>query len=137
MSAANKALVRRIFDEVWNQGNLQVLDEVLDPNYKGEYPSGPTMTSAEQLKRYIAATRAAFPDLRWAVEDLIAEGDKVVARWTNRGTHQGEWRGIAATGKPVTMSGVSIFRIVNGKIRERWGNTDALGVMRQLGTIPQ
>lgn len=137
MSEANKALIRRLFEEVWNQKNLALLDEMLVPDYVGDYPCGPTITRAEQLQQLIIATRAAFPDIHWRVDDLIAEGDRVVARWRTHGTHRGDWRGIPATQQPVTMRGMSIFRIVDAKIREGWGSADTLGAMRQMSIFPE
>jgi steroid delta-isomerase-like uncharacterized protein len=80
--------------------------------------------------------RAAFPDTRMTIEDEIAEGDKVVIRWTIRGTHKGEYMGIAPTGKEVTVTGISVYRIERGKIVEDWSNNDMLGMLQQLGAIP-
>lgn len=85
----------------------------------------------------VALFRAAFPDQWWQIEDLIAEGDRVVARTTMTGTHRGDFFGIPATGRAVTLSGVHIMRIADGRIAEHWGNNDDLGLMRQLGAIPE
>ncbi len=136
MSEENKAIVRRDFEEVWNQGNLVVADEIFDANYVAhglgvELPPGP-----EGFKQFVSVYRSAFPDLHFTIEDQIAEGDRVVVRWTTRGTHKGELMGIPATGKPVVVTGIDIFHISSGKVVESWTNWDALGMMQQLGVIP-
>ena len=128
----NKALVRRWFEEVVNKGNLDVLDEICAPTYveAGDVvgPEGP--------KQYFTEIRTASPDFHITVEDMIAEGDKVAVRWTFRGTHKGEYMGIAPTGKQVTVTGITIWCIADGKFVESWENKDDLGLMQQLGVIP-
>src|SRR5918992_4769217 len=116
MSASdNKAIVRRYFEEGLNQKNRAVLDELL---------------ADENLRRLVTSTQAnPFPDLHRTVEDLIAEGDKVVARQTNRGTHLGDYMGVPATGKRVTFTAIAILRIADGKIVEHWINRDDLGIL--------
>lgn len=132
----NKALDRRGFEEVWNQGNLAVIDELSAENVVTHNPPGPPMQGTEAFKQFIQMYRSAFPDTQMTVEDQIAEGDKVVTRWTARGTHQGELMGIPATGKQVTVTGISVSRWANGKTVESWSNFDTLGMLQQLGVVP-
>lgn len=124
---ANKTLVRRLIEEVWNTGNYDQLDELAAPVF------------AESTKRLNQMTRTTFPDCVDTIDDLIAEGDKVVVRWTARGTHLGEWLApwgsIPPTGKPVTFSAIHIFRIADGKIAERWAEVDVLGMLQQIDAL--
>jgi steroid delta-isomerase-like uncharacterized protein len=138
MSEGNKNVVRRLFEEVWNKGNLQVTDELFTPNYHHHDASTPDVgRGPESEKKRATLYRAAFPDLRLTIEDLIAEGETVMARWSCRGTHKGDLSGIAPTGKQINISGVSIARFANGKMAEGWVNWDALGMMQQLGVVPE
>lgn len=131
----NKAIGRRVFEEIWSQGKLELADELLDADFVGH--AGPDETRGlEGVKRFMSNFRSAFPDLQVTIEDQIAEGNKVVTRWTARGTHEGEFRGIASTGKQVVITGITIQRIAGGKIVEGWGNWEALGMMQQLGVVP-
>ncbi len=133
----NKALVRRYAEEVVNRRNLDLLDEIFAPDFV-QYGADPDQVSGvEDLKQFFAMLTSGFPDFQATIEDLLAEGAKVVLRFTFRGTHQGEFMGIAPTGKQVTMAGIDIFRIADGKIVELWGQEDVLGVMQQLGDIPE
>ncbi len=119
----NKAIVRRLWEEVWNQNDLAVCDEIFDADY------------AEHEKSFVPRLRAAFPDLHFAVEDMIAEGDKVVSRYIITGTHQGEFMGIPATGKRVAIKTIWIHRLAGNRIVEGrdWGAWDAFGMLRQMG----
>ena len=138
MSDGNKNVVRRLFEEVWNKGNLQVTDELFTPNYAHHDSSTPDLgRGPESEKKRATLYRTAFPDLRLTVEDIIAEGETVMARWSCRGTHKGDLSGIAPTGKQFTISGVSIARLANGKLAEGWVNWDAQGLMQQLGIVPE
>lgn len=128
---ANKAIARRLFEEFWDRKNLDVADELLAANYIGSSP-GPA-----GFKRSASADFSAFPDLRVSIEDQIAEGDKVVVRWTAYGTHKGSLFGIPATNKPVTLKGISIYRFIDEKIVEQWTNIDSIGMLRQLEILPQ
>ncbi len=130
-----KAIVRRVY-EAFSSGNLDALDELLDPNFVDHNPIPGQAPGAEGVKQTIAMFRSGFPDLRATVEDLIAEGHTVASRVTYRGTHQGEFMGMPATGKQVTISWMDIMRIAGGRITERWGNGDELGMLQQLGAIP-
>jgi steroid delta-isomerase-like uncharacterized protein len=134
VTEANKALTRRFYEEGWNQGNLAVFDELLASNHVLHDPGFPEpIHGLEGFKQYYASYRTAFPGNQLTVEDYIAEGDTVVSRWTGRGTHKGDLMGIAPTGKQVTVTGISIQRIANGKIVEEWSNYDMLGMLQQLG----
>jgi steroid delta-isomerase-like uncharacterized protein len=138
MSDSNKNAVRRLFEEVWNKGNQQVADELFAYTYIHHDPSTPDHgRGAESEKKRVTQYRNAFPDIRLTIEDLIAEGEKVTARWSCHGTHKGELNGIAPTGRQVTMSGVSIARFEKNKMVEGWVNWDALGLMQQLGVVPE
>lgn len=133
----NKAVPRRVYEEVLNDKNLDLVDELFAPGYVNHDPTSPEeMRGTESLKQFFGAYLAAFPDLRFVVEDQVAEGDKVASRWTSRGTNQGELMGAPPTGKRVEFTGVTISRISEGKIAEDWTSYDALGMMRQLGLIP-
>ena len=138
MSEGNKFVIRRSFEELWNKGNLSLADELYTPNYEHHDASSPDFgRGPESEKKRAALYRTAFPDLQLTIEDIIAEGQTVMARWSCRGTHKGDLSGIAPTGKQVTISGVSIARFTNGKMVEGWVNWDALGLMQQLGVVPE
>ena len=130
----NKANVRRGFEAV-NQKNLAVFDELLTPDVVFHNAST-TMQGLEAYKQFLSMYMTAFPNLHFTIEDMIAEGDTVVARFTTRGTHQGNLMGIPPTGKQVSGTGMFIDRIVNGKAVEQWGNSDTLGLLQQLGIVP-
>lgn len=134
MSEQNKKLVRQTFEEVWNRGNYAVIDERFAGDYVGHSVS--EIEGPEGAKGFAAAMRGAFPDFQYTVEDEIAEGDRVGHRWTARGTHEGEFQGIPPTGEQVTITGISIYRVANGKLVEGWTNADMLGLMQQLGAVP-
>ena len=138
MSDGNKFVIRRSFEELWNKGNLSLADELFAPNYAHHDPSTPDVgRGPESEKKRATLYRTAFPDLQLTIEDIIAEGETVMARWSCRGTHKGDLSGIAPTGKQVTISGVSIARFTRGKMVEGWVNWDALGLMQQLGVVPE
>ena len=138
MSEVNKTIVRRLFEEVWNKGNLSVADELFTPNCEHHDASSPDFgRGPESEKKRATLYRTAFPDLRLTIEYIIAEGETVIARWSCRGTHKGDLSGIAPTGKQVTISGVSIARFSGSKMAEGWINWDALGLMQQLGVVPE
>jgi steroid delta-isomerase-like uncharacterized protein len=136
MSEENKALVRRFYDEVMSRGNLAAVGELSAPNLIDHNPMPGQAPGPEGIKQVVAMFRAALPDLNVTVDDIIAEGDKVVARTTIRGTHRGEFMGIAPTNKQVTVNSMDLVRIVNGKAAEVWHIEDALGMMQQIGAIP-
>ena len=137
-AAANKAAFGRFHDAV-NTRDLgviaKVIDEVVDPDVLFHAPVPTGATGAQALREVWTMLLRAFPDLHVAVEDVIAEGDKVVARNTVTGTHQGEYRGVPATGRPVTYNEIFIVRLAGGRIAEIWGVVDVFAQLRQLGLI--
>jgi len=138
MSEQNKSAVRRLFDELWNKGNLPVADELIAPTYIHHDASTPDVGKGpESEKKRVTLYRNAFPDMRLTIEDLIAEGENVVARWSCRGAHNGDLNGIAATGKQFAITGVSVMRFAGGKMVEGYINWDALGLMQQIGVVPE
>lgn len=131
----NKELVRRFVEGFWNQGNTSVVDEMMAVDAEIHMPTG-EVVGPDGIKGFADAWRGSFPDWHFSVEELIAEGDKVADRWTGRGTHRGELRGIPPTGKRVEAPGSVYYRIVGGKIVEFRGQLDMMSLMRQLGAIP-
>jgi len=131
----NKALVRRSIEEM-DKGNWAIFNELLARDYVYHEPGNPKPVTREEYEQFARSLRAAFPDGRMTVEDMIAEGDKVVTRYTSSGTHKGEFMGIPATGKKVVCTGIIISRIDQGKIAEDWEEFDGVGFMVQLGAIP-
>jgi steroid delta-isomerase-like uncharacterized protein len=136
MSEENKAITRRYFEEIWNHGNLNVIPELIAANHVHHDPANPGSSGPDGTKQLVSMYRAAFPDAHFTLEDQIVEENKVVTRWTARGTQQGELMGIGPTNKTITITGIDIHRIVNGKIEEHWSNWDTLGLLQQLGVVP-
>ena len=132
----NKAIARRAFEEGWNKGNLTTVDEDVATNYVLHDPFSGEIKGPDGYKQYVRMYRTAFPDLHFTIEDQIAEGDKVVTRWTCTGTHRGELMGIAPTGKLGTLTGITIDRIAVGKAVETWVAWDALRMLQNLGVVP-
>jgi len=139
MSQENKAIARRVVDEGFGKGNLGAIDELIAPTFVNHDPAQPAdlPSGPEGVKQSITMYRAAFPDLRINVEDQIAEGDRVVTRWSASGTQQGDLMGVPATGREARATGITIDRIEGGKITESWTNWDTLGLLQQLGAIPE
>lgn len=131
----NKNIVRRFFEEGPSKGNLSAADELLSPDFTMHVPL-PASPGVKGINEVITACRAAFEHLNVTVEDMIAEGNTVAARFTARGVHKGSFMDLPATGKPITMTGIEIFRIKDGKIIELWGEANLLGLMQQLGIVP-
>ena len=132
----NKAIARRITDEFWNGGDRAVLDQLLTAGYTHHDPSRPDVRTREEFAAAALGLRASFPDIAVDAEAWIAEGDLVMKRWTMRGTHQAEFLGIPASGKQVSYSGMTIYRLERDQIVECWYNHDVLGLLQQLGVIP-
>jgi predicted ester cyclase len=135
----NKALSRSIFDGL-SRNDVAIVDELYTPDFVLHDPAGPGgwprgVNDREEYKEYLSGFLAAMPG-QFTIDDMIAEGDKVVTRWTYRGTHQGQWRDVSATGKEVTFTATSTSRFADGKVAETWQNVDNLGVLRQLGLYP-
>ena len=125
---ANKVLARRIVEEMWNTGNIQVVDEVYAPEFGGGHAA---------MKQFVSANLAAFPDLEITIQDQIAENDLVATRYVMRATHQGEFANIPPTGKSFPSTGIEIHRFAGGKLVELWNIPDMLGALQQLGIIPK
>jgi steroid delta-isomerase-like uncharacterized protein len=137
MLEENKAIVGRWFDEFWNKGNTATVDELSTPAVLMYYPLTGELRGRDSLKQMIRQVRAAFPDAHFSLQgDFIAEGDKVVARWKGVATHKGSFGAIPATGRSATWTGITIFRIAEGKVAEETGEEDALSVLQQLGVMP-
>ena len=136
----NKSVVRRELEEIFSQGgNLDVAEEIYAPDYVGHEPTFGDVHGVEGAKQFAATYRQAFPDVQTTMEDQLAEGDKVVTRFTSRGTHQGESEDFGPpTGNRIEVTGITIERFSEeGKIVEDWTNFDALGLMQQLGLVPE
>ena len=132
---AHKALVRQVVED-WHRKDLAALDEHLDRGYVNRDPSNPDVRDLESYKRWAAAAWEAFPDMRIAIEDLIADGDRVAKVWSFEATHTGDFAGIAPTGRRVTWSGITVYRLAGDKVVECSWQTDTLGLLQQLGAIP-
>jgi steroid delta-isomerase-like uncharacterized protein len=132
----NKTLMGRFIEEVFNQKNLAAIDEFIAPNHVDHTLPPFLPTTPEGTKRAIGIFLTAFPDVHLTVEDMIAEGDKVVTRYTSRGTQKGAFMGVPPTGKQMTVSSIIIAQITDGKIVEEWGLDDQMGMLQQLGVIP-
>jgi steroid delta-isomerase-like uncharacterized protein len=138
MSAeANKALVRRFFEDVCNGMNLDVADRLFATDHAYHDPVIRAELGPEGIKQVVSPYHPAFSEVRWTVDDMVAaEGDRVVTRWTGSGVHTDDVMGIPPTGKRVTVSGIWIHRIASGKIAESWNIWDAMGMVKQLGAVP-
>ena len=130
-----KNLVRRMYEEAWNENRLDAIGEICAADYVGVGPYGNEI-GPEAVKRGVASRRLSFPDIHVTIEDMIAEGDKIVARLTFRGTHDGVFLGIPPTGKEVSWSGIWIYRVANGLFAERWHNYDMQGLLEQINAGP-
>jgi steroid delta-isomerase-like uncharacterized protein len=137
MSDANKAIMTRLYEEVISQGDLELLDELVSPDLVNHSVPPGLPPGIEGFRQQVSMIHGGMPDLRTDVDDMIAEGDQVVTRWTGTGTHQGELMGVAPTGKTITVSGVGIHRIAAGKVVEHRDFFDQLDFMQQLGAIPR
>lgn len=134
--AYHKRIMRRFYQEIWSAGRLSVLDELTEPDMVDHQRVQGWPIGREGLKELVIAWRMGFPDLREDVQDLIAEGDKVVARYALHGTHKGEFLGIRPTTHRVRVEGIDIARFHNGRIAEFWYSQDSYGLFRQLGVFP-
>lgn len=137
MPTDNKSLVRRMYEEVWNGRRLEVARELISPSHAVQVTdAADSGVGPEAYVRDVTEFVNAFPDLKFTVLDMIAENDKVVVFWNIAGTHQGEFRGIAATGKNISVDGITINQLANGKIMDSYVSVDMWGMMRQLGAVP-
>ena len=130
----HKAVVRRLIEQAFNAGDVAVINELVARDYVLHV--APEVRGPQGMQHFVTMYRTAFPDYSCIVDDQIAEGDKVVARWTATGTHRAEFAGVPATGKPVRITAINIHRVAGGQIQEGWLNWDALGTLQQLGAIP-
>ena len=135
MSEENKAVSRR-FHEAIGKGSAQALQKEFAPNYVAHFPGVPVPLDSEGFKQLVNVFASGFPESHFDIDDEFAVGDKVVTRWTYHAVHSGEFQGMRPTGKRITVTGIWIERIAEGRIVERWGEVDMLGVMQQLGAIP-
>jgi steroid delta-isomerase-like uncharacterized protein len=133
----NKAIARRFMEDGFNTGNLAAAEEFIAANFRNHDPGTPPLPPGpEGYRQLIGLYRTAYPDLHMTADDMVGEGDKVVVRWTARGTNTGKLGEIPPSGKQVTVSGISILAIAGGKVTDQWANWDTLGMLQQLGVIP-
>ena len=132
----NKATVRRMNEQLWNEGRVDLIGEFYTEDTVNHAAGLPSSSGLEEVKASVVMALNAYNDLKLSLGEVIAEGDKVAYTWTLQGVHQGELYGIPPTGKQVTTSGVSIHRMVNARIAETWFFPDTMGLMQQLGVIP-
>ncbi len=136
MAAPTAELSRRIFEDVWNRKNLNAIDDLISTDYVHHDASSLVASGVDGYKQFVKSYLNAFPDARFTIDDAFTDGQNEITRWTVSGTHEGELAGIPRTGRRFSVTGISIARIVNGKITESWNNWDALGLMQQLGVVP-
>ena len=135
----NKVIAQRAyeaFNQAFRTGNLTLLDAVIDANIVDNNPAPGQEPGLEGVKKAFSSFAAAFPNPHFTIDDMIAEGDKVASRLTLRGTHRGDFQGIPPTGMQVVQTGIDILRVAGGKVVERWGEFDNLGLLQQLGVVP-
>ena len=134
----NKNLARRFFEEVFNKQDQNTAVEIISPSFVTHHPAYPEgIHGIEGVNQFLSLIHGGFPDLQYSVEDMIAEGDKVAVRWTFHGTHKGAFMGVPPSGRKVAVTGIDIFRITANKLVEGWVNSDILGLLQQIGAIPQ
>jgi steroid delta-isomerase-like uncharacterized protein len=131
-----KAMIRRVNDELYNQGNLDVCDQIYAPNCSFHDPSFP-VEGVAGLKQQVGELRAAYPDLHVDVQDVLIDGDQCATRWVMGGTSRGEYRGLPATGKSFVMTGITIDKFAGDRVVEEWINYDLLGTLQQMGVLPE
>jgi steroid delta-isomerase-like uncharacterized protein len=137
--AENRALFERYFDQVANKDNLDLADEIFATDYQHHDPANPDprpMIGSQAVKDHLTSLKGAFPDLIFDIDDIVAEGDGIVVRWTARGTNTGDYFGMPATGKPIEITGMNTWVTRDGKAIEGWVNRDDMGLLQQLGVIP-
>ena len=134
----NKAIVRRLLDEVWGRGDVGLVDRLLSSDFVRHGPNSleGDVRGHDAFKQLVGMYRTAFPDLQVPAEQQVTDGDVVVTRWTARGTHEGDLVGLAPTGRPIAVAGVIIDRFSNGQIAEEWATYDSLGLLQQVGAAP-
>jgi steroid delta-isomerase-like uncharacterized protein len=133
IAAANKKLLRRFYKEVYVDWKMALVEEVVSPRFTShDWPEGGPI-GPQGFRNFYSAIRSALPDARYAVDDMVAEGDRVVVRWRLLGTHKGDFRGIAPTGRAIVLKGIAIYRVEGGKLMERWVVSDLHGVLEEIG----
>jgi steroid delta-isomerase-like uncharacterized protein len=137
MTENKEIILRKWYRELWDDWNVAIADELFTSDYFLHLPGNPTPMNRDATKSVVQMFSAAFPDLRHTVDEMMAEGDTVAARWTVRGTHRGDFQGIAPTGRPVSLSGTTVHHLKDGKIAETWLTFDSLDLLQQLGSVPQ
>lgn len=135
MSSENEELVRRFFEEFCNGRRAEVADEVVGEDYVSHGPQAPPAVGPEGVKARVGVYQEAVAG-NWDVQEIFSCGDRVVARWTGQGVHEGELMGVPPTGRPIEVDAISIFRVAGGKIVEEWTVWDALGLLQQVGAVP-
>ena len=135
MNETNGHLMQRAFDEIMQRGNVDAIDQLFASEFTGHDTAGGTF-SREEFREGVRAMLSAFADRQVELADQVIDGDKVATRWTATGVHSGDFNGIPATGRPISMTGISIDRIAGGKIVESWEVTDDAGLLRQVGVLP-
>lgn len=134
----NTVIARRFYEELWNQGNVAVAEELVAVDHVDNNPPIPeSATGREGAVELMLTFKQGFPDFHITIDEIITSSDRAVERFTFRGTHQGEFMGIAPTGKSVEISSVSVCRIADGKVAERWGASNGIGMLTQLGLLPE
>ena len=131
----HKQMIRRLYEEVLNQGRLEILDEIAQPDHIEHFPLPGQTQGVEGLKQRVSMIRAAF-NPTFTLEHVLTDGDKVAVMWTNVGTHVGEWFGVAPTGKSATVRGTDIFLLRDGRLAEHWDVVDVYGMLVQIGAVP-
>jgi steroid delta-isomerase-like uncharacterized protein len=132
----NTTSIRRWYDEVWNAGKLELIDELFASTFTDHSPNPGMPPTRDGLTQTVRTYRGAFPDLHFTVDDLLAAGDRVITRWTAEGTHAATLGDLPATGTHARVTGIDINRVFDGKIMEHWGNWDQLSLLQQLGIVP-
>jgi steroid delta-isomerase-like uncharacterized protein len=135
VSAANEALVTRFFDEVCTEGRADVAEEIIAPSFVAHDPQVPSDDGPQGAVEGTQTFREGA-EARWEVQELFSAGDRVVTRWTGKGTHSGELMGVPPTGKPLAVEAISIFRVAEGQLAEEWTVWDTLGLLQQIGAVP-
>ncbi len=136
MATDNIEKSRSIFEEVWNEKRVEKIDELLSADYVHHDVLSSDQKGIAPYKQFVDLYLHAFPDIHFNIEDEVSEGDTVVIRWTVTGTHNGDLPGVPRTGRPISITGITIARLRDGKFVESWNNWDALGMMQQLGAVP-
>jgi steroid delta-isomerase-like uncharacterized protein len=139
MSEENKRIVRQAYEEIRSQGQLDLVDQIFAQDYVGHDPTAvpERVVGADGFKQQTVEYRRVFPDLRFTIESIVAEGDEVVVRWTATGTHRDSLTGEPPTGASITVTGFGSWRVQNGKLAEHWGVIDLMGLLRQIGVLEQ